>query len=93
MKLSEERIASICSQIVDRLVTDKVVKLDSRPLKVQTELERVVIADLKVEEEIEKEANDFVRRARNAPPEGSAAFETLVGKQKEVLAKKRNYVL
>jgi len=93
VKLSEERVSSICAQIVDRLVTGKVVKLDVRALKIQTELERVVIADLKVEEEIEREAIQFVRRAKNAPPEGSAAFDTLVSKQKEALAAKRNYVL
>jgi hypothetical protein len=93
MKLSEQRINSICDQIVDRLVEEKVIKVTGRKSRVRTELERAMIGDLKIEEEIMRESKAFVRRSRNAPPEGSEAFDIQVRRQAEALAAKRNYVL
>jgi hypothetical protein len=94
MRLSEERIRALSGEIIERLRDHDVIKMKPGAApKVRTEIERSLISDQRIYDEIRRESEEFVKRSRNAPPEGSAAFETAVTRQMETLARKRNYVM
>jgi len=93
MRLTEQRIQAMASEALERLEDEGVLEISGVRQAVRTELERVILADMKTYEEIEKEAKAFIGRMKKAPPEGSPEYEAILLKQKEEMAKRRNYVL
>jgi hypothetical protein len=93
MRLSESRVQKIINDAMERLDDEGVAKFRGPLARIRTELERVVLADLKIDDEVEREAKQFIARMQRRPPEGSAEYDAMLLKKKEELAARRGIIL
>ena len=93
MRLSESRVQKIINDAMERLDDEKIAKFRGPLARIRTELERVVLADLKIDEDVEREAKQFIARMQNKPPEGSAEYDAILLRKKEELAARRGVTL
>lgn len=92
MRLSEDRIHFIAGQIARELVETKQVKFSGSRIVLESEIARVILEDLKIEEEIDREVSDMIERMQRKPPPGSAEWQALYSQKKEEIARRRNYI-
>lgn len=94
MRLSEERIESIASQITDALINNKLVELKVKNKKqVQAFIEKIILEDLKIEDEIEEEARKTLAAYEKRFDPSSPQYQITFLQMKERIAKRRNYIL
>lgn len=91
MRLSEDRINAIAYKIAFELVKKRYIKSKGRLSQVTAWVERPILDDLIVEEEIEEEARRILSTIAKCPPEGSYEYQAMLLKKKEELANRRNY--
>lgn len=93
MRLSEERIEAISLAITDRLAEDELVDLTIDEEDLANLIADVLTRDLKVEDEVQREAVEWLRLNRKHLDEGSSAWQIELEKQREQIAIRRGYVL
>jgi hypothetical protein len=93
MRLSEERIADISEEVVEELIKSGAAELKKSKGLFINEVIKLIKEDLRVEEEIEEEANKELETYSRKIIEGSPEWRILFQKTKEKIAKERNYIL
>lgn len=92
MRLSEDRIQFIAGQIAKELVDKQMIKFSGSRIVLESEIARVLLEDLKIEEEIDREVVDMIDRMQRKPPQGSAEWQAIFMQKKEEIARRRNYI-
>jgi len=93
MRLSEERINHIAREIVKRWSKSGAIQVTGDRARLETLVAKVILNDLKIEDEIDREARRRLRKMPSAPPEDSPQWEAMFRREKESLAARRGYVL
>ncbi len=93
MRLSEERINHIAHEIVARWTRSGAVRVTGDPKRLETRVAKVILEDLRIEDRIDREVRERLRRMPSAPPEDSAEWQALFLHEKEMAAGRRGYVL
>jgi hypothetical protein len=93
MRMSEERIQSISLAITDRLAAEELVDLTMDEEDLANVIAEVLIRDLKIEDEIQRDAVEWLRVNRKHLEAGTSAWQIEMEKQRESLAVRRGYVL
>jgi hypothetical protein len=92
MRLSEERIHFVAAQVAKELLDTGVIKFGgSKPL-LEAEIARVILEDLRIEEEIDREVIQRIDSMKKPPPHGSAEWQAIYSQYKEEIARRRNYI-
>ncbi len=93
MRLSEDRINFITDQIVKELLDAKALRYGGSKIVMESEITRVIIEDLKIEEDIDREVTEMLDKMTKTPPQGSAEWSALYMQKKEEIARRKNYIL
>ena len=93
MRLSEERIEFIANQIADGLQQKRRVRYRGNKNRFVAAIGRVILEDIRIEDEIDREAEAHIRKMKRNVPEGSAEWVAIYQQEKEALARRRNYQL
>lgn len=92
MRLSEDRISFLAKQIAQELTEKNMIKFSGSPIVLETEIGRVLLEDLRIEDEIDREVVDMIDRMQRKPPQGSAEWQALFMAKKEEIARRRSYI-
>lgn len=92
MRLTEERITVLAREICDRLLDDELVDLEIAETEFARLLETLILADLRIEDEIDEQATAFLLKNRPQLEEGSTAWEVEFERKKLDLSMARGYV-
>jgi hypothetical protein len=93
MRLSEDRIHFIAAQVAKELIDKKVVAYGGSKIILESEISRVILEDLKIEEEIDKEVVEMIDKMQRKLPAGSAEWQAVYQQKKEELARRKNYII
>jgi len=93
MRLSEERIEAIAVAITDRLAEDELVDLTIDEEDLAHLIGNVIARDLKLEDEIQREAVEWLEVNRKHLDTGSSAWQIELDRQREQIAIRRGYTL
>ena len=93
MRLSEERVNFIASQVAKELTSKGLIRFKGTNIVLESEIARVILQDLKIEEEIDREVVEMIASMKRNIPQGSAEWNAIFHQKKEELARRRNYVL
>lgn len=93
MRLSEERINFISRQVAKELTGQELIKFKGSEIVLESEIARVIIEDLKIEEEIDREVVEMISNMKRNIPQGSAEWQAIYHQKKEEIARRRNYLL
>lgn len=94
MRLSEEKVARIAQELADRLDSDPdLVRIQGDLRRLERDMVRFLIADLRIEDEITQEAMARMQKYSRDIPHGTIEWELLLAKHKEEIAARRGYVL
>ncbi len=94
MRLSEERINDLARRMIAELERTRCIRVvPARRKFAATRIAKVVLDDLTIEDEIDREARERLHRMPSAPPENTPEWQLLFRREKEALAARRNYVL
>ena len=92
MRMSEDRIQFVASQIAQELTKNNLIKFSGSAIVLESEIGRVLLEDLRIEDEIDREVVDMIDRMQRKPPQGSAEWQALFTAKKEEIARRRNYI-
>jgi len=92
MKLSEEKIAHLVQQCVERLLDDDLIDFKMPEARLRTGLERVIEEDLRIEDEISTEAIARIESYQREIPYGSDEWQILFERFFREIATRRGYV-
>lgn len=92
MRLSQERIQFIAKQIAKDLLENKLVKFGGSKIVLETEIEKTITEDLRIEEEIDREVVDMIKSMKREIPAGSAEWSAIYSQKKEEIARRKNYI-
>lgn len=93
MRLSEDRIHFIAAQVAKELIETKQITYGGSRIVLESEIARVILEDLRVEDEIDREVVDMIDSMQRKVPHGSAEWQAIYMQKKEEIAKRRNYIL
>jgi len=93
MRLSEERIEAISLAITDRLAEDELVDLTIDEEDLAHLIADVIMKDLKQEDDVQREAVEWLEVNRKHLDVGSSAWRIELDKQREQVAIRRGYKL
>lgn len=93
MRLSEDRINFIASQIAKELTSKGVIKFGGSEIVLESEIAKIIHQDLKIEEEIDREVVEMIEGMKRNIPQGSAEWSAIYHQKKEEVARRRNYIL
>jgi hypothetical protein len=93
MRLSEDRINSIAGQIVEHLINGKVIQYKGMRPRLVALVGRVMMNDLRIEDEINAEVERSIESMKRQVPRGSAEWNSIFFQKKEELARRRNYII
>lgn len=93
MRLSEERIEVISRAIVDRLAEDELIDLTLDEDDLANLVAQVLVKDLRREDEIQREAVQWVETNRKHLDAGSSPWQVEVDRRRELIAIQHGYVL
>lgn len=93
MRLSEERIESISRAITDRLAEEELVDLTIDEEDLAALVAQVISKDLAREDEIQREATEWVERNKKHLEPGTTDWQIELERQRERLAIRHGYVL
>jgi hypothetical protein len=91
MRLSEARIEFIATQIAEGLQQKRRVRYRGNKNKFTAEIGKVILEDMRIEDEIDREAEAHIRKMKRDIPEGSPEWVAIYQQEKEELARRRNY--
>lgn len=92
MRMSEERIQFIASQVAKEILDSKQIQYTGSKIVLESEIARGIIEDLRIEDEIDKEVNEMIEKMQRKPPQGSSEWQALFFQKKEEIARRRNYI-
>ncbi len=92
MRLSEDRVSFLAKQIAQELTDKNMLKFSGSSIVLETEIGRVLLEDLRIEDEIDREVVDMIDRMQRKPPQGSAEWQALFTAKKEEIARRRSYI-
>ena len=94
MRLSEEKIERIAQELADRLDSrEDLVRILGDPGRLERDLARFLVADLRIEDEITQEALAQMETYSRDIVQGSTEWELLLAKHKDEIAARRGYTL
>jgi hypothetical protein len=93
MRLSEERIEAIAVAITDRLAEEELVDLTIDEEDLAHLIGNVIARDLRLEDEIQREAVEWLEVNRKHLDAGSNAWQIELDRQREQIAIRRGYTL
>lgn len=93
MRLSDERIQYLAGEISEMLLKKKMIQYRSIKSTLKTLIARTIIKDLQIEDQIDEEVKEIIKSIKRDVPEGSAEWNSIFQQQKELLAKRLNYIL
>lgn len=93
MRLSEERIHFISTQIAKELIDTGLIAYGGTRIVLESEIARVILEDLKIEDEIDREVVDMIDNMKRNIPQGSAEWSAIYAQKKEEIARRRNYLV
>ena len=91
MRLSEEKIAHLATQVVNRLWDNDLVDFKMQEAKFRQEVEKVIFEDLKIEDEISNEAIERIETYKRDIPYGSDEWKILYDRFFEEISTRRGY--
>lgn len=92
MRLSEERITVLARDICDRLLDEELVDLELAETEFARLIEMLIIADLRIEDEIDEQTTAFLLKTKPQLEEGSTAWQVEFERKKLDLSMARGYV-
>ena len=92
MRLSEERIEFLSSQIAQALLNKKLVGYYSRKKKLDNIIAHIMLLDLQMEDKIDEEVVRMIKSIKRDIPEGSSEWVSIFQEKKAEIAKRHNYV-
>jgi len=92
MRLSEDRIQFIANQVAKELVDKQMLKFTGSRIVLESEIARVILEDLRIEDEIDREVVDMIDSMQRKVPQGSAEWQAIFMQKKEEIARRRNYI-
>lgn len=93
MRLSEDRIHFIAQQIAKELVDQKLIRYAGSRVVLEAEISKVILEDLKIEDEIDQEVVEMISKMKRNIPQGSAEWNAIYFQKKEEVARRKNYLL
>lgn len=93
MRLSEDRIQFIANQIAKELIEKKLIKYGGSTIVLEAEISKVILEDLRIEDDIDKEVVEMIGKMKRQIPPGSAEWSAIYAEKKEEIARRRNYQL
>ena len=93
MRLSEERINVLAQQISDVLFKKQLIRYRRLSKFLPTLIEKVLLEDLRFEDELDEQVRQILQRMDKPVPENSPEWNALFREKKEEMAVRRNYVL
>ncbi|RKZ12777.1 hypothetical protein DRQ53_00995 [bacterium] len=93
MRLSEQRIEAISRAITDRLAEDELVDLTIDEDDLADLVSEVITSELTLEDDIQREAVQWLEVNRKHLDTGSHAWQIELDKQREVISIRRGYKL
>ena len=93
MRLGDDRIQYLAGEIADHLTREKRIRFTGMRTSLVTAIARVIINDLKIEDEINAEVERMIESMQHKVPRGSAEWNSIFFQKKEELARRRNYIL
>ena len=91
MRLSEEKIAHLATEVVNRLWDNDLVDFKMQEAKFRQEVEKVIFDDLKIEDEISNEAIERIETYKRDIPYGSDEWKILYDRFFEEISTRRGY--
>lgn len=92
MRMSEDRVQFIANQIAEDLKAKNQIKFSGSAIVLEAEIARVLMEDLRIEDEIDREVVEMIESMQRQPPQGSAEWQALFMSKKEEIARRRNYI-
>jgi hypothetical protein len=92
MRLSEDRVHFIAQQVAKELLDKRVVKFAGSRIMLEAEIARVILEDLRIEEEIDREVVEMIGKMKRNIPPGSAEWDAIYHQKKEEIARRKNYI-
>ena len=93
MRLTEDRIEAISKKIVKTLRDEKMLRLKGMAARAETEIQRVVTEDLRIEDEINAEVERQIDSMSRNIPYGSAEWQATFTQLKDRLSQQRGYLV
>ncbi|MBX7244867.1 MAG: DUF507 family protein [Candidatus Sumerlaeaceae bacterium] len=93
MRLKPEKIEYLARQVVEAFKKIKKVEFAAPIADVEGGIKRVILADLKREDDLEKEAEEILKVYKQKISMQNLSYNTLVTKTKQELAKKKKIIL
>lgn len=93
MRLKPEKIEYLARKILDNLKQIKRVELAAKPDQIEGAVRRVIMDDLKREDELEKEAEAILKQYQQRITMQNLSYNTLLAKTKQELARKKKIIL
>ena len=92
MRLSEDRIQFIAAQVAKELVDKQMINFSGSRIVLESEIARVIVEDLRIEDEIDREVVEMIDSMQRKVPQGSAEWQAIFMQKKEEIARRRNYL-
>lgn len=92
MRLSEDRIHFIALQVAKELTEKNIVKFTGSRVILEAEIAKVIMEDLRIEEEIDREVVEMIDKMQRKIPQGSAEWQAIYSQKKEEIARRKNYI-
>ncbi len=93
MRLKPEKVEYLARQVIEAFKKIKKVEFAAPIADVEGGIKRVILADLKREDDLEKEAEEILRVYKQKISMQNLSYNTLVTKTKQELAKKKKIIL
>ncbi len=93
MRLSEDRVAVIAREVTNTLLDEELVDLEIEEDRFIFIIENAILKDLRIEDEIDEEATEWIKKNRRHVEENSTEWEVEMDRVKEELAVSKGYVI
>jgi hypothetical protein len=93
MRLGEDRVQNIATKMAEYLTREKIIQFGGMRTSLVTAIARVIMNDLKIEDEINAEVERMIESMKRPIPRGSAEWNSIFFQKKEELARRRNYII
>jgi hypothetical protein len=91
MKLKAPQVKKLAGLILARLKAGKLLRILTSEAKVLAKIEAIIFADLKVEEDIEREARAMMDKYRAQVESGAIDYQKMYGMIKKQLIKDKGF--
>lgn len=93
MKLKAPQVKKLSSLILARLKSEKLIRILTSEAKVLAKIESIILADLKIEEDIERQAKAMMDKYRKQVESGEIDYQKMYMMIKKQLIKEKNFTV